>query len=436
MKKYTLLYALIACAMVCTVSPASSPALNDYSLGAPVTGNTNGSKWSLYNTLGITRNQDKPPTVKDIKSAYLKLVRQLHPDKNPNLSSEETDRWTHLQSAYSALHGNKNPLEQGKVDFRKEYYEHGDRKSLLQTTMKTNGQTGTDVHDDNDLEYKLRPMTMDKFFEMHDSERETVEKDAQDNKASRDAFMMEKKALSYGTLGPLARSYMKLASKGLMPHVLGELIDLYTLTSPNKKTLLAGGIASGVGRFIDFAYNKPFVNREFGVRLTHLHPTFKGQQENLSCAFWTNPALLGEIDRYHRLYSIYPGTYKLLRSLSAVAALNKHLEVTTEKKDVAYRRSLYRWRLFYGLLLVIEYYFHISKYKAYLGQSVAHETLTPQEWRTLLNNNAPKLISSWKNAAIAFIVGMIRRSLMNRTKETHIRKAQKFAKHAAEMASI
>ena len=50
---------------------------------------------SLYETLGVSKNASQD----EIKKAYRKLVREVHPDKNPG----NEERFKEVQGAYDVL---------------------------------------------------------------------------------------------------------------------------------------------------------------------------------------------------------------------------------------------------------------------------------------------------------------------------------------------
>src|SRR5213593_2752437 len=64
-----------------------------------------------YSTLGVAKNA----TAKDIKQAFRKLARKLHPDVNPGDRSSES-RFKEINEAYEVL---------GDADKRKKYDELG-----------------------------------------------------------------------------------------------------------------------------------------------------------------------------------------------------------------------------------------------------------------------------------------------------------------------
>src|SRR4051794_38746525 len=65
-----------------------------------------------YSTLGVSKTASE----KEIRSAYRKLARKLHPDVNPNDKSSEA-RFKEVNAAYDVL---------SDADKRKKYDRHGD----------------------------------------------------------------------------------------------------------------------------------------------------------------------------------------------------------------------------------------------------------------------------------------------------------------------
>ncbi|HEY7269422.1 MAG TPA: J domain-containing protein [Dehalococcoidia bacterium] len=71
-----------------------------------------------YNTLGVSRSASE----KDIRSAYRKLARKLHPDVNPGDKASET-RFKEVNSAYEVL---SDKDKRKKYDLYGENWEHAD----------------------------------------------------------------------------------------------------------------------------------------------------------------------------------------------------------------------------------------------------------------------------------------------------------------------
>ena len=77
-----------------------------------------------YSVLGVSRSANKS----EIRSAYLKLVKQKHPDRNPNKAVAHRE-FTELQEAYSVL---------GDENKRKLYDDHaGSRQNHDSWTQQT-----------------------------------------------------------------------------------------------------------------------------------------------------------------------------------------------------------------------------------------------------------------------------------------------------------
>jgi len=67
----------------------------------------------LYKTLGVSKNADQ----KEVKSAYRKLAKELHPDRNPG-DEKIADRFKEVSSAYSIIGDEKQRklYDQGQID--------------------------------------------------------------------------------------------------------------------------------------------------------------------------------------------------------------------------------------------------------------------------------------------------------------------------------
>src|SRR6478735_1721810 len=84
---------------------------------------------SLYESLGVSKNASQD----ELKKAYRKLVREVHPDKNPG-DAEAEARFKEVQSAYDVLSDPKK---------RKQYDTMGSANG--RTQQQPRGQRGNDV---------------------------------------------------------------------------------------------------------------------------------------------------------------------------------------------------------------------------------------------------------------------------------------------------
>ena len=75
-------------------------------------------KYNLYEIIGVTRDDSE----KKIKKNYLKLAKELHPDKNPDFNEEV---WNHISIANTVL---TNPQT------REKYNEFLDQKNKKENT--------------------------------------------------------------------------------------------------------------------------------------------------------------------------------------------------------------------------------------------------------------------------------------------------------------
>src|SRR3977135_3884728 len=83
----------------------------------------------FYQTLGVPRNADE----KEIKSAYRKLARKLHPDVNPGDKSAEA-KFKEVSEAYDVV---GDPEKRKLYDQYGEHWEHAGNVA--------GGQPGEDV---------------------------------------------------------------------------------------------------------------------------------------------------------------------------------------------------------------------------------------------------------------------------------------------------
>ena len=89
-----------------------------------------------YKILGVDRNA----TQDDIKKAYRKLARKLHPDLNPN-DSEAERKFKELNEANEVL---SNPENRAKYDRYGEHWQHGDEYEKAQQQQRPYRSSSSD----------------------------------------------------------------------------------------------------------------------------------------------------------------------------------------------------------------------------------------------------------------------------------------------------
>jgi len=89
-----------------------------------------------YKILGVDRNA----TQDDIKKAYRKLARKLHPDLNPN-DSEAERKFKELNEANEVL---SNPENRAKYDRYGEHWQYGDEYEKAQQQQRPHRSSGSD----------------------------------------------------------------------------------------------------------------------------------------------------------------------------------------------------------------------------------------------------------------------------------------------------
>jgi DnaJ-class molecular chaperone len=87
-----------------------------------------------YQTLGVKR--DAP--AKEIRQAYRRLARKLHPDVNPGDKAAES-KFKEVNAAYEVL---SDPEKRKKYDRYGEHWEHADQIEATQRQGGFRGQTG------------------------------------------------------------------------------------------------------------------------------------------------------------------------------------------------------------------------------------------------------------------------------------------------------
>src|SRR4051794_36357993 len=85
----------------------------------------------FYETLGVARTASD----KDIRSAYRRLARKLHPDVNPNDKASE-DRFKEINAAYDVLSDKEKRL---KYDKYGDNWEHADEIERMQRQRGARG---------------------------------------------------------------------------------------------------------------------------------------------------------------------------------------------------------------------------------------------------------------------------------------------------------
>src|SRR5438067_13920840 len=84
-----------------------------------------------YATLGVSRNASE----KEIRTAYRKLARKLHPDVNPNDKASEA-RFKEVNAAYDVL---SDADKRKKYDRYGDNWEHADEIERQQAQARSRG---------------------------------------------------------------------------------------------------------------------------------------------------------------------------------------------------------------------------------------------------------------------------------------------------------
>src|SRR5438270_13149569 len=84
-----------------------------------------------YSTLGVSRSASE----KDIRSAYRRLARKLHPDVNPNDKASEA-RFKEINAAYEVL---SDKEKRKKYDTYGDNWEHADDIERAHRNRRTTG---------------------------------------------------------------------------------------------------------------------------------------------------------------------------------------------------------------------------------------------------------------------------------------------------------
>src|SRR3954471_15959486 len=88
-----------------------------------------------YSTLGVSRTASE----KEIRSAYRKLARKLHPDVNPNDKASES-RFKEVNAAYEVL---SDKDKRGKYDRYGDNWEHGEELDRMRQSRGRGGGGST-----------------------------------------------------------------------------------------------------------------------------------------------------------------------------------------------------------------------------------------------------------------------------------------------------
>lgn len=114
------------------------------------------SSQTYYDVLEIGRQADK----KEIKKAYIKLCRKLHPDANPG-DSKAQQKFVRLQEAYSTL---SDPREKARYDVQM----YRDIQERAKTKQKQNNYSTTTHTTENLSEQE----TIQRYYRQHQEQYE------------------------------------------------------------------------------------------------------------------------------------------------------------------------------------------------------------------------------------------------------------------------